>query len=167
MQRAQRGIDNPALDAAVEAANHLGLPTVVFFAPVPYYPHANARPYGFLAEGIPDIAADLRRRNIALVLRRWPEHSLVRFCDEVRAALVIGDENPLRETEHWRELAARKLRVPLWTVDADVVVPSRLITKSQYAARIIRPRLKLQLAAFLREPENPRARVPWKPQSLV
>jgi hypothetical protein len=41
-------------------------------------------------------------------------------------AIVIGDENPLRETEHWRVRAAQHLKVPLWTVDADVVVPSRL-----------------------------------------
>jgi deoxyribodipyrimidine photo-lyase len=35
MQRAQRGVDNPALDAAVGAANELGKPAVVFFWPVP------------------------------------------------------------------------------------------------------------------------------------
>jgi hypothetical protein len=33
MQRAQRGLDNPALDVAVQAANALGKPVVVFFAP--------------------------------------------------------------------------------------------------------------------------------------
>jgi hypothetical protein len=31
MQRAQRGIDNPALNVAVDAANALGKPVVVFF----------------------------------------------------------------------------------------------------------------------------------------
>ena len=30
MQRAQRGVDNPALDVAVAAANELGKPVVVF-----------------------------------------------------------------------------------------------------------------------------------------
>jgi deoxyribodipyrimidine photo-lyase len=34
MQRAQRGTDNSALDVAVAAANELGKPVVVFFAPV-------------------------------------------------------------------------------------------------------------------------------------
>jgi len=124
MQRAHRGVDNPALDVAVAAANALRKPVVVFLAPVPFYPNANLRHYRFLAEGIPDIAADLTRRNIGFVLRRFPEHSLLRFCDEVKAALVIGDENPMREPEAWRRTAAKKLRVPLWTVDADVIVPS-------------------------------------------
>jgi deoxyribodipyrimidine photo-lyase len=162
MQRAQRGIDNPALDVAVEAANALGQPVVVFFAPVPFYPHANLRHYRFLAEGIPDIADALQKRNVGFVLRRFPEHSLIKFCEEVRPSLVVGDENPLRETEHWRQVAARELKVPLWTVDADVIVPSKLLEKAQYAAHVIRPRLQLRLSQFLVQPRNPKARVAWK-----
>jgi deoxyribodipyrimidine photo-lyase len=162
MQRAQRGVENPALDVAVAAANELGKPVVVFFAPVPSYPHANFRHYRFLAEGIPDIAAALERRNIGFALRRFPEHSLLRFCDEVKPALVVGDENPLREPENWRRKAAQKLRVPLWTVDADVIVPSRLLEKPQYAAHIIRPRLQAQLARFLVPAKNLPAREHWK-----
>jgi hypothetical protein len=130
MQRAQRGIDNPALDVAVNTANELSKPVVVFLAPVPYYPHANLRHYRFLNDGIPDIAADLAARNIGFVLRRYPDHSLLKFCEQVKPALVVGDENPLRETESWRRKATRKLRVPFWTVDADVVVPSALLLKA-------------------------------------
>jgi deoxyribodipyrimidine photo-lyase len=163
MQRAQRALDNPALDVAVSAANALGKPVVAFFAPVPYYPHANLRHYRFLAEGIPDIAGALDDRNVGFVLRRFPEHSLLKFCDEVNASLVVGDENPLREPESWRQTAARKLKCPLWTVDADVIVPSKLLEKEQYAAHIIRPRLQALLAQFLVPQKNKSAKVPWKP----
>ena len=167
MQRTQRALDNPALDVAVEAANALRQPIVIFFAPVPFYPHANLRHYAFLAQGIPDITERARKRGIGFVLRRYPEHSLVKFCEEVKASLVIGDENPMREPRHWRELAAKKLSVPLWTVDADVVVPSRLLEKEQYAARIIRPRLQQRLQEFLAAPRNPGAKVEWaKPRGL-
>ena len=167
MQRSQRGIDNPALDAAVEAANALRKPIVVFFAPVPFYPRANLRHYRFLNEGVPDIEASLSKRNIGFVLRRYPEHSLVRFCDEVKAALVVGDENPMREPENWRRTAARKLKVPFWTVDSDVIVPSSVLEKAQYAAHTIRPRLQAQLKRFLVPARNQQARVPWKkPKNL-
>jgi len=162
MQRAQRGVDNPALNCAIEAGNALGKPVVVFLAPVPFYPHANLRHYQFLAEGISDTADALERRNVGLVLRKYPDHSLPKFCDEVKPALVVGDENPLRETEHWREVATKKLRVPLWTVDADVIVPSRLLEKEQYAAHIVRPRLEAKLAEFLVAPGNPKAKFTWK-----
>lgn len=161
MQRAQRGIDNPALDVAVEAANSLAKPVVVFFAPVPFYPNANLRHYRFLNEGIPDIAAELSRRNVELILRRYPEHNLLKFCEQVKPALVVGDENPLREPERWRTIAAQRLRVPFWTVDADVIVPSGLMQKAQYAAHTIRPRLRAHLHSYLVPSKNAPARVPW------
>ncbi len=80
----------------------------------------------------------------------------------MKAALVIGDENPLREPEAWRQTVTKKLRVPLWTVDADVIVPSKLLEKAQYAAHTIRPRLERQLKTFLVPSRNPHAKVGWK-----
>lgn len=160
MQRAQRAFDNPALDVAVDAGNELGKPVVVFFAPVPFYPGANLRHFSFLADGIAEMAETLARRRIGFVLRPYPAHNLVKFCEEVRAALVIGDENPLREPEEWRRRVAARLRV-LWTVDADVIVPSRLLVREQYAARTIRPLLHKLLPVFLHRPRNPQARLPW------
>jgi len=166
MQRSQRALDNPALDVAVQAGNLLSKPGVVFFAPRPFEP-ANSRHYTFLAQGIPDIADRLEKRGVGFVLRRFPDHSLLRFCDEVKPALVIGDENPIRQAEGWRKTAARKLKVPLWTVDADVIVPTRLLEKAQYAAHIIRPRLFARLDEFLVAPKNPKANFTWKaPRSL-
>jgi deoxyribodipyrimidine photo-lyase len=160
MQRAQRALDNPALDLAVEAANALAKPVVVFFAPRPFDP-ANLRHYAFLDQGIPDIAEGLAKRNIGFVLRRFPDHSLIKFCDEVKPALVVGDENPIRQAVSWRETAARKLKTPLWTVDADVIVPTKLLEKEQYAAFIIRPRLEARLAQFMKQPANPKAKYAW------
>ena len=162
MQRAQRALDNPALDLAVEAANALGLPVVVFFAPVPFYPSANLRHYRFLQQGIADTAERCGKRNIGFVLRRYPDHSLAKFCEEVAAALVVGDENPLREPGAWRDKATKKLKVPLWTVDADVIVPSKLLLKEQYAARIIRPRLKAQFGEYLKPCSNAKAKIAWE-----
>jgi len=167
MQNAQRGIDNPALDVAVEAANALGKPVVTFFAPRPF-PPANLRHYSFLLHGIPDIAETLEKRDIGFVLRRFPDHSLLKFCEEVRPALVIGDENPVRQARGWRETVAKKIKGPLWTVDADVIVPSKLLEKEQYAAFIIRPRLQARLEEFLIAHKNPKARVPWtRPGSVA
>jgi len=166
MQRSQRALDNPALDVAVEAGNALGKPVVIFFAPMPF-PPGNLRHYAFLAQGIRDIAEGSRDRNVGFVLRRFPEHSLLRFCEEVKPAIVIGDENPIRLAEEWRKKVASQLRTPLWTVDADVIVPSKLMEKAQYAAHTIRPRLEKQRANFLVQPRNPVAKHVWKkPKNL-
>jgi deoxyribodipyrimidine photo-lyase len=163
MQRAQRALDNPALEVAVQAANLLGKPCVVFFAPVPLYPHANLRHYRFLNQGIPAIADGLKNRGIGFVLRRFPDHHLLRFCDEVRPALVVGDENPMSEPEHWRAKAAAQLKVPFWTVDADVIVPSKLLMKEQYGAYTARPIIRRLLPEFLQPIGNTRAKVEWQP----
>lgn len=172
MQRAQRADDNPALDAAIEVANALRLPVVVFLGVVPFYPNANRRHYQFLAEGLPDLARRLKARRVGFVLRRYPDHGLEAFCAEVGPALVVGDENPMREPERWRQVAADRLRVPLWTVDADVVVPTRLLEKEQYAARTIRPRIGKLIPTYLREAVRPpKPRAAWttatRPADLV
>jgi deoxyribodipyrimidine photo-lyase len=161
MQRAQRALDNPALDLAVRAGNALGLPVVVFFSLVPY-PHANLRHYQFMVEGLPDTATRLAKRGVGLVLRRHPDADLAAFCDEIHAALVVGDENPLREPERWRRALSERLRVPFWTVDADVIVPSKLVPNEQFAARTIRPRIHSHLEAFLVAGGEPKARMEWK-----
>jgi len=150
MQRAQRARDNPALEAAAAAANALGKPVVVYFALVADAAGANLRHYRFMVEGLRDVADELARRRIAFVLRKYPDHDFLRFCEEVRPALVVGDENPLRGPERRAQRIARQLRVPFWTIDADVIVPSRLLQKEHYAARTIRPRIHAHLSTFLR-----------------
>jgi deoxyribodipyrimidine photo-lyase len=161
MQRAQRALDNPALEVAVRAANALGKPCVVFFAPVPFYPHANLRHYRFLNQGIPSIAAGLKKRGIGFVLRRFPDHHLLNFCAEVSPALVVADENPMREPEQWRVKVTEQLRVPFWTVDADVIVPSKLLMKEQYGAYTARPVIRRLLPEFLQPVGNTRAKFEW------
>ena len=162
MQRAQRAVDNPALDVAIAAGNALGLPVAVFLGLHPFVERANLRHYQFLIDGLGDLAEGLRRRNVGLVLRRFPDHGIEPFAAAVRPALVVADENPLRQIEGWHRSIATRLRVPLWTVDADVVVPSRLLLKEQYAARTIRPRIHARLREFLAVPRATRARVPWR-----
>jgi len=162
MQRAQRAVDNPALDVAIAAGNELGKPIVVFFGLNPFVAGANLRHYQFLVEGLDDLTAGLHRRNVGFVLRRYPCHRLVPFLDEVRPALIVGDENPLRQPERWREQIAESVLAPVWTVDADVVVPSNLLETEQYAARTIRPRIRRHLPAFLDRTSEPRARKIWR-----
>jgi deoxyribodipyrimidine photo-lyase len=162
MQRAQRAMDNPALDIAVRLANERRLPVVTFFGLNPFIERANGRHYRFLLEGLGDIAAGLRRRRVGFVLRRYPDHRLLPFANQMRPAIVVGDENPLRQTEGWREKVADELQIPLWTVDADVVVPVKIQHKEHYAARTIRPRLLEQLDHFLTRSKDPVATIPWR-----
>lgn len=167
MQRAQRGIDNHAVDLAVAISNRLALPLVVYFAGISNFPHTNLRHYAFLQQGLPDIEEDLVSRNISFVMRSAPHESRERFLHDVSAAICIGDENPLRAAESLRSELARSISIPFWTVDTEVIVPSKLIVKAQFGAYTIRPRLYRLLPEFLVPYDNPKADVAWKrPQGL-
>jgi len=167
MQRAQRAVDNPALDTAIALGNALHRPVVVFFGLNPFVERANLRHYQFLADGLRDLASGLRQRRVGFVLRRYPEHRLLPFLTEIRPAIVVGDENPLRQMAQWREKIAEDIGVPFWTVDADVVIPTRSLEKEQYAARTIRPRIHRLLPEFLMPGPEAAARVQWQTRPSI
>ncbi len=162
MQRAQRGVDNHAVNLGVGVANALGLPLVVYFAGISNFPSANLRHYAFLNQGLVDVEEDLAERNISFVMRRAPHESHERFFSDAGAAIVIGDENPMREPLRWRTAIAEKIRVPFYTVDTDVIVPSMLMGRAQFGAYTIRPRLYRALPEFLVPYENPHADHAWR-----
>ncbi len=161
MQRAERGRDNHAVDVAVAVANELKLPVVVYFAGIANFPHANLRHYAFLNQGLPDIEEDLAARNITFVFRRAPNESHLRLVADVEPALIVGDENPMRVPEQWRQELAKQVTVPFWTVDTDVIVPSKLFAQ-QYAAYTMRPRLMKLVPEYLTPYENPHAEHAWQ-----
>ncbi len=118
-------------------------------------------------QGLPDVEEDCEERSVGFVARRAPNESPERFFADVGASMVVSDENPLRDPELWRVQLSQQLRIPFWTVDADVVVPSKLLGKAQFSAGVIRPRLMRMLPEFLRPNENLNAAKGWnKPRGL-
>ncbi len=166
MQRAVRIVDNPALDVAIEAANVLGLPVAIYFGVIANYPNANLRHYHFLQQALRDVAEDAAEREIVFIVRRSPD-TLDAFLEEVRAALLIGDENQCREPERWRRVLARRVKIPYWTVDADVVVPSRVFGRSFALLHHFRPRLKAELPRFLAAPRKIESLSKWRPRKAL
>lgn len=168
MQRAERGLDNHALEKAIELGNALDLPVVAYFAGISNFPHANLRHYAFLNQGLVDVAEDCATRGVGFVLRNAPREDHLAFIHDVHAAMVIGDENPMRAPEQWRVRMAEELTVPFWTVDADVIVPSKLLLKAQYSGAIARPRIRKLLPEFTQPYANPHAQKPWRqPKDLL
>jgi deoxyribodipyrimidine photo-lyase len=156
-------VDNPALDVAIEAGNLLDLPVVVYFKVIANYPNANLRHYHFLQQGLRDVEEDAAERGVGFVVRRVPDGSLEESLEKVQAALLIGDENPCREPERWRKLLAKRLKLPYWTVDADVLVPSRVFGRSFVLLHHFRPHLKAELPNYLVAPNNAVPRHKWEP----
>lgn len=149
MQRAQRGSENAALNAAIALGNTLHLPIVVLFV-LTEYPGANIRHYTFMLEGLAFASNILQKRGIPLVLRYGePVQEVTRMVQELQAVALIGDECELRIPRSWRTTLKDVLDIPFVCVDADVVVPRRHFTKEEWAARTFRPKLQRLLPNYL------------------
>ncbi len=167
MQRAQRGLDNLALNHAIKLGNELKLPVLAVFGLTADYPEAERRHYRFLVEGLPDAKGDMEARGVPLVVRIGrPDAVAVKVAAEARAAIVVGDENPVRVGQFWRDAAAEALKVPFRVVDADVVVPTSLFPKEEFAARTIRPKIHRVWDEYLVPIRNPKAQVHWENASI-
>jgi len=165
MRRAQRAFDNPALETAIAAANELKIPVVVFFCLRRSLPHFSLRHLTFMLAGLSDTAMRLHQRGIGFVLRiaqGRARDELGRVCDDLDPAIVVSDENPLGGLDGWKRLLPPGFSRSFVTVDADVIVPSALLGKEQYAARTIRPRLHAQLDRFLQPVVNQTVHLKWR-----
>lgn len=154
MQRAQRTGDNHALEAAVAKANELALPLLVAFGITDDYPEANLRHYRFMAEGLRDVAADLRARGIAFVLKHGnPTEVAAELA--AAAAFVVCDGAYLRHLREWRRELARTAAVTVAEIETDICVPVEVTSsKREYAARTIRKKVMGRLDEFL-DPPHP------------
>jgi deoxyribodipyrimidine photo-lyase len=77
MQRTQRGVDNSALNLAIEIGSALGLTVLAAFGLTADYPDAQRRHYRFLLDGLGDAARNLERPGIPLVVRRGRPDDIV------------------------------------------------------------------------------------------
>ena len=162
MQRAQRGLDNPALDHAIELGNALKLPVLAVHGLTADYLGAERRHYRFLVDGLPETRDAMKARGVPLIVRVGVPHRMVAaVAAESHAAIVVVDENVARIGQEWRASLAAELKVPFHAVDADVIVPSSLFPKEEYAARTIRIKIHKVWDQYLKRLGNPKARVAW------
>ncbi len=151
MQASQRVLYNHALAEAIARADTLGLPVVVGFGLMDDYPEANARHYAFMLDGLRDVAAALKDKGVAFVLRRGAPPD-VALALAKQAAVVVCDRGYLRHQVQWRQTVADRAPCPVIEVETDAVVPVDTVTdKLEHAARTIRPKIEKRLDDFIRE----------------
>jgi deoxyribodipyrimidine photo-lyase len=149
MQASQRAEYNHALEFAIEKANELDKPLVVFFGITGRFPDANLRHYHFMLEGLARVGRELKARGIKLVVRlESPVHGAIRMAG--RASMVITDRGYLRVQKKWRKEVAASINCPLFQVETDVIVPVETASpKEDYAAATIRPKITTKLDRYL------------------
>jgi deoxyribodipyrimidine photo-lyase len=156
-----RAEQNWALTAAIETANRLRLPLVVYHGLGHTYPHANDRIHRFILEGVAELGERFERRGIRyhFYLRQRPEdpNDLV-YRLARRAALVITDDFPAFIIPEQTRRVADRVDVAMWAVDSNGIVPLAAIPGEQYGAYTLRPRIRRVLPDHLRAVPEPSVR---------
>ncbi len=149
MQASQRTRFNHALEYAIEQANALKKPVVVFFGLVEDYPGANARHYHFMLRGLREVKEDLAARGIAMVIRKCSlPGGVIEAARE--ACLAVTDRGYLRHQKAWRQETAAKAPCRMVQVESDAVVPVETASeKEEYSAATIRKKIQGQVSKFL------------------
>jgi deoxyribodipyrimidine photo-lyase len=162
MQLFRRVEDNAALAWAIERANELGMPCVVYEALRPDHPHASDRIHAFVLQGAKDNAARARTRGLAhafFLPRRADEWRGVVAKLAARAALVVSDDHPTRVVLVENAIAARRAPCAYVVVDDCAVLPIGLLLDAQSGERAMRAKVHRALGDWLRPLDEPSPRV--------
>ena len=150
MQQAQRTHYNHALEYAIQKANQLNKPMVVYFGITDQFPEANLRHYQFMIQGLRVVQDNLAKRNIQFNIQiEHPVDGISTLAED--ACMVIVDRGYLSVQKEWREQVAQKINCPLIQVESDVVVPVETASpKEEYAAYTLRPKIHQHINRFLK-----------------
>jgi len=148
MQSAQRVAYNHALAYAVDKANGLSKPLIVFFGIAEHFPEANERHFRFMLEGLRETKAELAKRRIRMLIRVIsPEKGALELAHQ--AALMVVDGGYLRVERAWRSYLAQNAPCQVMQVETNVIVPVEAASlHEEYAARTIRPKIHKRLNDF-------------------
>jgi photolyase PhrII len=170
LQSTLRAEDNHALDFAVEQANRLGLPVLVYHRLRHDYPWSSDRIHTFVLESVMDLHRDFAERGIQYAFhmeRDWSETAIREAQGSPspllelarRAALVVTDYFPTflvpRETATLRA----QVRTPVVAVDSATVVPVRYHQREYLTAPPFRARLASALPHYLDRAPAPEPKV--------
>ncbi len=149
MQASQRASYNHALEYAIDEANRLTKPLIVYFGLTDNYPGANLRQYTFMNQGLIETAKRLAKRGIQFVLVHSdpPEGLKLLFS---QAALIVTDLGYTRVQRKWREEVAAGALCSVVAVESEVVVPVQTVCpKEAWSAAVIRRRIVPWLSEHL------------------
>jgi deoxyribodipyrimidine photo-lyase len=149
MQAAQRAEYNHALEYAVQKANELKKPVVVFFGIIEGWPEANHRHYYFMLEGLQEMQKSLEAEGLQMVIQhRAPDSGAIELARE--AALLVVDAGHLRIQKNWRRNVAKQVDCAFYEVETNLIVPvEEASSKENFSAGTFRPRITKKLDSFL------------------
>jgi len=148
MQSSQRTAYNHALEFAIDMANSLKKPLMVYFGLTEKFPEANRRHFRFMIEGLLEVKENLKQRGIRfIVMNCSPERGMLKLSKD--AALIVADRGYLRIEKTWRNTLAEEAPCKVFQVESNVLVPVEVTSmKEEYSAATIRRKIEKRIEEF-------------------
>lgn len=148
MQSSQRTSFNHALAYAIDQADRLNLPLVVFFGLTDDFPEASLRHYQFMVEGLLEVKEELEVDGIRFYVHQGSPSEGAALLSK-SAALLVTDRGYLRIERVWREELLLKVKCPVVQVESNVMVPAdETSMKEEYSAATIRRKIERLLPQY-------------------
>lgn len=153
MSRDQRASDNWALLYAQELAFEKKSPLVVVFCLVNDFLNASLRHYEFMLNGLIEVEAELKKKNIPFVVVSGnPIDEIPKFINTISAGAMITDFDPLKIKRKWKDGVKNEIAIPFYEVDAHNIVPCWVASdKQEFGAYTIRPKINKILNLYFEE----------------
>ena len=154
---------------AAELANRHKLPLLVYEGLTWRYPHANDRLHRFILEGVPETAAELKRRKVGYFFyldatREHRDDVLYQLAEH--ALCVVTDDYPTFIASMHNARVPQKIGVAYYVVDSSCIVPMSRHEKRAYGAYTIRPKIKRELPTYLKPLESVAVERAWRDEIL-
>lgn len=155
---------NFALNYAIMQANELGLPLLVYEGLTCTYPAANDRIHTFMLENVPEFASAVRKLGAGYCFyprRKKKDANDVVYRLAKDAALLVTDDYPTFIPAKHNASVPGKIDVAYHAVDSSCIVPMNRLTKREWAAYTIRPKIHKMLPEYLKSSEMPKLKRKW------
>ncbi|MGM0589686.1 MAG: hypothetical protein ACQETE_14785 [Bacteroidota bacterium] len=141
MQIKRRLHYNFALEYAVDRANELGKPLLIYEGLNADYPWASKRPHQFILEGMAEHLEQQAEHGATyypFVEQEAGEGKGLLYKLADWSALIISDEYPVFIMREHNERVSQRVGVPYITVDSNGLIPLQLTDKAPYSAYFFR-----------------------------
>ncbi len=144
MQIFKRTHDNHALKFAIEKANELDLPLLVYEGLKFYYPWASDRIHTFILEGVEEKRKAFEKLGITYIFYLQkdddsPKQTVKKIAED--AALIVTDNFPCFIIPEHNQAIVEKADIPVYAVDSNGIIPMSKFEKENYGAYTIRPKI--------------------------
>ena len=152
MQINKRAHDNHTLKFAIEQANELDLPLVVYEGLKFYYPWASDRIHTYILEGVEEKRDAFEKIGATYLFYLQkdddsPKQTVKKIAKD--AALIVTDDFPCFIIPEHNKAIVEKAEIPVYAVDSNGIIPMSKFDKEEYAARTIRPKINKILDDYL------------------